>query len=106
MIISGGVNVYPKDIEEVIVEHSAVLEAAVFGIPSEKKGESPVAAVTLIESGVITPEELMQWINRHVSAKFQRVQRVIITDELPRNIAGKVLKRVMREQPAADSSFK
>ena len=105
MIISGGVNVYPKDIEEVIVQHPAVLEAAVFGIPSEKWGESPVAAVTLAGSDTITPEELMQWINKHVSAKFQRVQRVIIMDELPRNIAGKVLKRVMREQIAADSSI-
>ena len=104
MIISGGVNVYPKDIEEVIVQHPAVLEAAVFGIPSDKWGESPVAAVTLTDSGTITPAELMQWINRHVSAKFQRVQRVIIMDELPRNIAGKVLKRVMREQLAADPS--
>ena len=98
MIISGGVNVYPKDIEEVIVQHPAVLEAAVFGIPDEKWGESPVAAVTLADSGTITPEELKQWINQHVSAKFQRVQRVIIMDELPRNIAGKVLKRVLREQ--------
>lgn len=104
MIISGGVNVYPKDIEEVIVQHPIVQEAAVFGMPDEKWGESPVAAVTLIESGTITPEELMQWINRHVSAKFQRVQRVIIMAELPRNIAGKVLKRVMREQLTADSS--
>jgi len=102
MIISGGVNVYPKDIEEVIVQHPAVLEAAVFGIPDEKWGESPVAAVTLADSGTITPEGLKQWINQHVSAKFQRVQRVIIKDELPRNIAGKVLKRVMREQLAAD----
>ena len=100
MIISGGVNVYPKDIEEVIVQHPAVLEAAVFGIPDEKWGESPVAAVTLTESGTIAPEELKQWINGHVSAKFQRVQRVIVMDELPRNIAGKVLKRVMREQLA------
>jgi long-chain acyl-CoA synthetase len=106
MIISGGVNVYPKDIEEVIVQHPAVLETAVFGIPNEKWGESPVAAVTLAESDTVTPEELMQWINRHVSAKFQRVQRVNIMDELPRNIAGKVLKRVMREQLAADSSRK
>ena len=105
MIISGGVNVYPKDIEEVIVQHPAVLEAAVFGIPSEKWGESPVAAVTLTEPGTITPEELRPWINRHVSAKFQRVQRVIIMDELPRNIAGKVLKRVMRDQLAAEASI-
>ena len=104
MIISGGVNVYPKDIEEVIVQHPAVLEAAVFGIPSKKWGESPVAAVTLTEPGTITPQELIPWINRHVSAKFQRVQQVIIMEELPRNIAGKVLKRILREQLAADSS--
>jgi acyl-coenzyme A synthetase/AMP-(fatty) acid ligase len=57
-----------------------------------------VAAVTLADSGTITPSELQQWVNEHVSAKFQRVQRVVIMDELPRNIAGKVLKRVMREQ--------
>jgi acyl-CoA synthetase (AMP-forming)/AMP-acid ligase II len=105
MIISGGVNVYPKDIEEVIVQHPSVVEAAVLGVPSERWGEIPVAAVTLSESGEITPEELGQWINQHVGAKFQRVQRVIIMDEFPRNIAGKVLKRVMREQLAADSRY-
>jgi acyl-CoA synthetase (AMP-forming)/AMP-acid ligase II len=104
MIISGGVNVYPKDIEEVVVQHPVVLEAAVFGIPSEKWGESPVAAVRLAEPGAITPEALKQWINERVGAKFQRVQRVIVMDELPRNIAGKVLKRVMREQLAAEAS--
>jgi len=100
MIISGGVNVYPKDIEEIIVHHPAVLEAAVFGVPSEKWGESPIAAVTLRESKTATPEELRAWINENVGAKFQRVQDVLIVDELPRNIAGKVLKRVMREQYA------
>ena len=100
MIISGGVNVYPKDIEEIIVHHPAVLEAAVFGVPSEKWGESPIAAVTLRESKTATPEELKAWINENVGAKFQRVQDVLIVDELPRNIAGKVLKRVMREQYA------
>ncbi len=102
MIISGGVNVYPRDIEEVIVQHPAVLEAAVYGIPSEKWGESPVAAVTLAEPGGITEDELKDWINQHVSAKFQRVRHVVIMDEFPRNIAGKILKRVMREEFAAN----
>ena len=103
MIISGGVNVYPRDIEEIVVQHPAVLEAAVFGIPSEKWGETPVAAVTLTTPDAITPDELVDWINEHVSAKFQRVYRVIITEEFPRNIAGKTLKRVIREDFLADN---
>jgi len=101
MMISGGVNVYPRDIEEIIVQHPAVLEAAVYGIPSEKWGESPVAAVTLAEPEGTTADDLKEWINEHVSAKFQRVQHVVIMEEFPRNIAGKILKRVMREEFAA-----
>ena len=104
MIISGGVNVYPRDIEEIIVQHPAVLEAAVFGIPSDKWGESPVAAVTLTEPGKIAEKELAEWINAHVSAKFQRIQKVIIMDEFPRNIAGKTLKRVMRDDFLSDTA--
>jgi long-chain acyl-CoA synthetase len=103
MIISGGVNVYPRDIEEIIVQHPAVSEAAVFGIPSEKWGESPVAAVTLRKSDAVTSEDLKTWINENVGAKFQRVQEVAIVEAFPRNIAGKVLKRVMREEFAARS---
>ena len=105
MVISGGVNVYPKDIEEVIVQHASVLEAAVFGIPSDKWGESPVAAVTLAEPDAISPEDLMHWTNQHVGAKFQRIRQVIILDELPRNIAGKVLKRTMRDEFTPDANF-
>jgi acyl-CoA synthetase (AMP-forming)/AMP-acid ligase II len=103
MIISGGVNVYPRDIEEIIVQHPAVLEAAVFGIPSSKWGETPVAAVTLEATGKVTEKELTDWINAHVSAKFQRVQKVIIMDNFPRNIAGKTLKRVIRDDFLSDA---
>jgi acyl-CoA synthetase (AMP-forming)/AMP-acid ligase II len=98
MIISGGVNVYPRDIEEIIVRHPAVLEAAVFGVPSEKWGESPLAAVRLRQPGAITPHALREWINAHVEARFQQVQEVIILEDFPRNAAGKTLKRVMRDQ--------
>jgi acyl-CoA synthetase (AMP-forming)/AMP-acid ligase II len=98
MIISGGVNVYPRDIEEVVVQHPAVQEAAVLGILHEKWGETPLAVVTLLENGRATPEELKNWINKHVAAKFQRVHDVVIKDEFPRNVAGKILKRVMREE--------
>jgi acyl-CoA synthetase (AMP-forming)/AMP-acid ligase II len=97
MIISGGVNVYPRDIEEIVARHPAIQEVAVFGIPNDKWGETPLAAVTLLESGTITSEELKNWINQHVAAKFQRVHDVVIVEEFPRNVAGKILKRVMRE---------
>lgn len=97
MIISGGVNVYPRDIEEIIVQHPAVREAAVFGIPSEKWGETPQAAVILHQPGTVTAESLRDWINQRVEARYQRVNQVIIKDDFPRNAAGKTLKRVMRD---------
>jgi acyl-CoA synthetase (AMP-forming)/AMP-acid ligase II len=98
MIITGGVNVYPKDIEEIIVHHPAVNEVAVFGVADEKWGETPVAAVTLRAGQTVPPEELKEWINAHVDAKFQRVSEVVILDSFPRNVAGKTLKREMRER--------
>jgi len=98
MIISGGVNVYPRDIEEVAARHPAVQEVAVFGLPHAKWGETPLAAVILQQPGSISAEALRDWINTNVSAKFQRVQDVIIMEDFPRNVAGKTLKRVMREE--------
>lgn len=97
MIISGGTNVFPKDIEEIIVQHPAVREAAVFGIPSEKWGEMPLAAVILRQPGAISAEELCRWINERVDAKNQRVHEVKIMEDFPRSTAGKTLKRVLRE---------
>jgi len=96
LIISGGVNVYPKDIEEIVVQHPAVREAAVFGIPHEKWGETPLAAVVLSDPAAVTGEELKEWINTRVGAKFQRVSAVEIMGDFPRNVAGKTLKREMR----------
>ncbi len=98
MIISGGINVYPKDIEEILVQHPAVREAAVFGLPHEKWGETPVAAVILKQPGQATAEELKTWANDRVGAKYQRLDRVILMEEFPRSTAGKTLKRVMREE--------
>ncbi|TMC42248.1 MAG: AMP-dependent synthetase [Chloroflexi bacterium] len=97
MLISGGVNVYPRDIEEIVVRHPAVREAAVFGVPSDKWGESPVAAVILREPGAVSADELRDWINARVEARYQQVQEVVIADDFPRSAAGKTLKRVMRE---------
>lgn len=98
LIISGGVNVYPRDIEEIIVQHPAVKEAAVFGVPDEKWGETPLATVLLRQPGATSAEELRQWINSRVEARYQQVREVVIRDEFPRNTAGKTLKRVMRDE--------
>lgn len=102
MIISGGVNVYPKDIEEIIVQHPAVREVAVFGIPHEKWGETPLAAVILNQPGAISADELREWVNQRIEARFQRVHQVIIREDFPRSAAGKTLKRVMRDEYWAD----
>jgi len=98
MIISGGINVYPRDIEEIVVQHPSVREAAVFGASHEKWGETPVAAVVLKRPGSVSAEELQHWINTHVAAKYQRVSEVVIMEGFPRNVAGKILKRDMREK--------
>lgn len=102
MLISGGVNVYPKDIEEVAVQHPAVREAAVFGVPSDKWGETPLAAVILRDGGAVSADELRDWINARVEARYQRVGAVVIMADFPRSAAGKTLKRVMREAYWAD----
>jgi long-chain acyl-CoA synthetase len=100
MIISGGVNVYPKDIEEVIVRHPAVVEVAVFGVSDPKWGETPVAAVIVEDAPAMKPGELIEWTNARVDARYQRVHDVVIMDSFPRNAAGKTLKRELREQYA------
>ncbi|MCG8469934.1 MAG: AMP-binding protein, partial [Gemmatimonadetes bacterium] len=97
MIISGGVNVYPRDIEEVIVQHPAVREVAVFGVPDEKWGETPLAAVIADPSSSATPDEIRDWCNERVEARYQKVSEVVFFEDFPRNVAGKTLKRVMRE---------
>lgn len=104
MIISGGVNVYPKDIEEIIIQHPAVTEVAVFGSPHDKWGETPVAAVILHAGDALEPHALVEWTNSRVDAKFQRISDVVIRDSFPRNVAGKTLKRDIRTQYIEETS--
>jgi acyl-CoA synthetase (AMP-forming)/AMP-acid ligase II len=96
MIDSGGVKVYPKDIEEIAARHPEVSEVAVFGIPHDKWGETPVAAVVLNTGATLEANALKDWINARVAAKYQRVDQVIVYESFPRNAAGKTLKREMR----------
>jgi len=98
MIISGGVNVYPRDIEEVASQHPGLAEVAVFGIAHPRWGETPVAAVILRPNVKLTRLELIAWINARVAAKFQRVADVMIVESFPRNVAGKTLKGKLHEQ--------
>jgi acyl-CoA synthetase (AMP-forming)/AMP-acid ligase II len=96
MIDSGGVKVYPRDIEEIAARHAAVHDVAVFGIPDQKWGETPLAALVLRPGVAATADELCEWINRNVAAQYPRVARVVLYDDFPRNAAGKTLKREMR----------
>ena len=96
-INSAGVKVYPRDIEEVAVQHPAVLEAVVLGVPDTKWGETPALAVTVKSGRTLDPEDLREWVNRRVDARYQRVSRVALMDAFPRNAAGKILRRTLRE---------
>jgi long-chain acyl-CoA synthetase len=98
LVISGGVNIYPRDIEEVAIAHPEVLDVAVFGVPHERWGETPVAAVRLREGASATAEGLRDWINERVQARYQRVSGVIVRQTFPVNVAGKTLRRVIRDE--------
>lgn len=96
MVISGGENVYPKEIENVIVEHPAVLEVACYGIPDDTWGESVCAAVVPRPGQSVSAEDIIAFCAARL-AGYKKPKRVELLAELPKNAAGKVLKRVLRE---------
>jgi acyl-CoA synthetase (AMP-forming)/AMP-acid ligase II len=96
MIISGGFNVFPKDIETVVAGHPHVQDVTVIGVPDAKWGEVPVALVIAKPGAPAQPDEIREWANPRL-AKFQRLSRVELRPEFPRNALGKVLKRELRE---------
>ncbi|MBL8642312.1 MAG: acyl--CoA ligase [Rhodospirillaceae bacterium] len=96
MILSGGFNIYPSDLEAELVKHDAVLESSVIGVPSETWGETPVAFVTLKQGNTLAADELKNWINARVG-KTQRLADLRIVASLPRSAIGKVLKRELRD---------
>jgi long-chain acyl-CoA synthetase len=100
MIISGGFNIYPSDLEAVLREHPAVQEAAVVGVPSVQWGESPVAFVVRKNRQDTPADALLQWTNARVG-KTQRLAALHFLDELPRSAIGKVLKRELRDRYAS-----
>jgi len=96
MIISGGENIYPAEIESVIFGHPKVADVGVIGMPDEKWGESVVAIVVPKQGEEVDEKEIIEYCKGRI-AKFKLPKKVIFTDSLPRNPAGKILKRVLRE---------
>jgi long-chain acyl-CoA synthetase len=97
MIISGGFDVYPRDIEEVFFEHPKVQEATAIGIPHPSRGETAKVFVVLKEGETATQEELIAFCQEKL-AKFKWPTDVEFRDELPKTNVGKVLKKELRKQ--------
>lgn len=97
MIISGGENIYPAEIEEVLYQHPKILECAVIGVFDEKWGESVKAVVVCKQGERLSEEEVIEYCKCHL-ASYKKPRSVDFADSLPRNTVGKVLKRVLRER--------
>ncbi|NCF76671.1 MAG: AMP-binding protein, partial [Proteobacteria bacterium] len=96
MIISGGENVYPAEIEGLLATHPSIREAAVIGQESERWGESPLAIVVRSDDA-LTSGDVLEFCQGKL-ARFKQPQVVEFVEEIPRNPSGKILKRVLREQ--------
>ncbi len=103
LIVSGGQNVYPVDIEEVGQQHPLIDQIAVVGVPHHKWGETPVAVIIPKEGASVQEAEAQEWINSRLG-KRQRVSAVVIVDSFPINALGKVLKRKLRDDILADQT--
>lgn len=97
MIIAGGFNIYPREIEEVLYAHPAVQEAAVIGVPDAYRGETVKAFVVLKEGHDVSAEELIKYSRQHLAA-YKAPKEVEFREELPKTLVGKVLRRVLKEE--------
>jgi long-chain acyl-CoA synthetase len=102
LIIRGGFNVYPRDVEDALVEHPAVRMAAVVGRPSERHGEEVVAFVSLREGAEITPEELVEWGRAHIGG-YKYPREVHVIDDVPLTAVGKIDRKALRGRVAQRS---
>jgi long-chain acyl-CoA synthetase len=98
MLLVNGINVYPREIEEVLYQFPGVKEAAVVGKTDPRKGEQPIAFVAA-NDGAVLDEKILQQFVRHKLADYKVPRKVIVLPALPRNAAGKILKTALRELP-------
>jgi len=105
MICSGGVNIYPVDIEEVLDTHPAILESAVIGVPDERWGEAVKAFVVLKKGQSLTEDEVIRYCKANL-ANYQVPKSVSFVSELPKNAAGKVVKAELRKPYWAEEGLR
>jgi acyl-CoA synthetase (AMP-forming)/AMP-acid ligase II len=97
MIISGGINIYPREVEEVLYRHPLVFEASVLGVPDDYWGEAVKAVIVLKEGAGVGEKEIIEFCGEHL-AGYKKPKSVEFWKELPKNPTGKILKRVIRDQ--------
>jgi len=97
MIISGGENIYPREIEDVLKFHPAVSDCAVFGVPDERWGEAVKALIVLKTGNVVSAEEISQHCGKHL-AGYKRPKFISFVEDLPRTSSGKVMKKQIRDE--------
>ncbi len=100
MFISGGVNVYPAEIENQLLQHPDLADAAVIGVPDERLGEVASAYIVAAADTELDEPQVIAW-SRENMANYKVPRSVTLVDELPMNASGKVLKTVLRERAAA-----
>jgi long-chain acyl-CoA synthetase len=98
MLLVNGINVYPREIEEVIYQFPGVKEAAVIGVPDTRKGEQPMAFITATEGQTVDEKALLQFVRDRL-ADYKVPKKVVFMPALPRNATGKILKTALRQQP-------
>jgi long-chain acyl-CoA synthetase len=105
LIIASGYNIYPREVEEVLIRHPAVQECVVVGVPDEYRGETVRAYVVLKEGMKATPEELIAFCKQDL-AVYKVPKQIVFRDELPKSLVGKVLRRVLRDEAIAEMATK
>jgi fatty-acyl-CoA synthase len=101
MIVSGGENVFPREVEDLLADHEAVAEAAAIGVEDEDFGQRLVAFVVKADGKDASEEDLKGYVKQNL-AGYKVPREIVFLDELPRNATGKVLKRELAERQHAD----